>query len=126
MAAVLGVGPITASAIAAAVPVATVFRSGRQFAVWLGLTPRPSSSGGKDTLLGILKQGDGFLRRLLVVGATAVTHLARRGPACHPWLVQLLERKAAKFAAVALVNKMARIVWALLARGGTYTNRIMN
>ena len=118
--AIPGVGPITASAIAAAVPDATVFRSGRQFAAWLGLTPRASSSGGKERLLGISKQGDGYLRRLLVVGATAVTRMARRDPARHPWLAQLLERKAAKIAAVALANKMARIAWALLARGGTY------
>jgi transposase len=74
-----GIGPITASAIAAAVPDATMFRSGRQFAAWLGVTPRPHSSGGKEKLGGISKQGDGYLRRLRVVGATAVMRIARKG-----------------------------------------------
>jgi transposase len=72
------VSPITASTIAAAVPDASLFRSGRQFAAWLGLTPRPHSSGGKERLGGISKQGDGYLRKLLVVGATAVKRMARK------------------------------------------------
>jgi transposase len=75
LATVPGIGPITASAIAATVPDASIFRSGRQFAAWLGLTPRPHSSGGKERLGGITKQGDGYLRRLLVVGATAVIRM---------------------------------------------------
>jgi transposase len=78
LATIPGIGPITASAIAAAVPDASLFRSGRQFAAWLGLTPRPHSSGGRERLGGISKQGDGYLRKLLVVGATAVKRMARK------------------------------------------------
>ncbi len=78
MATIPGIGPITASAIAAAVPDGSLFRSGRQFAAWLGLTPKAHSSGGKDRQVGISKQGDGYLRRLLAVGATAVMRLARQ------------------------------------------------
>lgn len=79
-----GIGAITASAIAAAVPDASLFRSGRQFAVWLGLTPLPHSSGGKEQLGGISKQGDGYLRKLLVVGATVVMRMARKDAARQP------------------------------------------
>jgi len=82
--------------------------------------PRQNSSGGKERLGSISKQGDRYLRRLLVVGATAVIRHARAHPAKHPWLMQLLARRPAKVAAVALANKMARIAWALLARGETY------
>jgi transposase len=80
-----GIGPVTASAISASVPDASLFRSGRQFAAWLGLTPRANSSGGKDRLTGITKQGDGYLRRLLVVGATAVLRYARKGNSGRQW-----------------------------------------
>lgn len=104
-----GIGPITASAIAAAVPDASLFRSGRQFAAWLGLTPRLHSSGGKERLGGISKQGDGYLRKLLVVGATAVTRMARKDASRQPWLARLLERKPVKIATVELANKTARI-----------------
>ena len=93
LATIPGIGPITASAIAAAVPDASLFRSGRQFAAWLGLTPRPHSSGGKERLGGISKQGDGYLRKLLVVGATAVMRMARKDATRQPWIAQLLERK---------------------------------
>jgi transposase len=120
LATIPGIGPITASAIAAAVPDASLFRSGRQFAAWLGLTPRPHSSGGKERLGGITKQGDGYLRRLLVVGATAVMRMARKDASRQPWMAQLLERKPTKIATVALANKTARIAWAVMARKEVY------
>jgi transposase len=120
LATIPGIGPITASAIAAAVPDATLFKSGRQFAAWLGLTPRTHSSGGKERLVGITKQGDGYIRRLLVIGATAVIRLARRDNASKAWAAKLLERKSARLVSVALANKTARIAWALLARNQSY------
>ena len=120
LATIPGIGPITASAISAAVPDASLFRSGRQFAAWLGLTPRPHSSGGKERLGGISKQGDGYLRRLLVVGATAVMRIARKDAARQPWMAQLLERKPVKIATVALANKTARIAWAVMTRKEVY------
>jgi len=121
LATIPGIGPITASAIAAAVPDASLFRSGRQFAAWLGLTPRPQSSGGKERLGGITKQGDGYLRRLLVVGATAVMRIARKNASRQPWMARLLERKPTKIATVALANKTARIAWAVMTRKEVYT-----
>jgi transposase len=120
LATIPGIGPITASAIAASVPDASLFRSGRQFAAWLGLTPKSHSSGGTERQVGISKQGDGYLRRLLVIGATAVLRFARQSNASRAWAARLLERKRPKVAAVALANKTARIAWALLARGTTY------
>ena len=120
LATIPGIGPITASAIAAAVPDATLFKSGRQFAAWLGLTPRTHSSGGKERLVGITKQGDGYIRRLLVIGATAVIRLARQDNASKAWAAKLLERKSARLVSVALANKTARIAWALLARNQFY------
>lgn len=114
LATIPGIGPITASAIAAAVPDASLFRSGRQFAAWLGLTPRANSSGDKERLGGISKQGDGYLRKLLVVGATAVMRMARKDPGRQPWLAQLLERKPVKIATVGFANKTARIAWAVM------------
>ena len=115
-----GVGPITASMISASVPDPALFSSGRQFAAWLGLTPKPRSSGGKERLGGISKQGDGAIRRLLVVGATAVIRMARRDNPSRTWAKQLLERKPARVVSVALANKTARIAWAVLARGEVY------
>lgn len=115
-----GIGPITASAITAAVPDASLFRSGRQFAAWLGLTPKPHSSGGKDKLGRISKQGDSYIRRLLVIGATAVLRRARQDHPARPWVAGLLERKPARLVSVALANKTARIAWAVLARGEVY------
>ena len=109
-----------ATAIAATVPDPKVFRSGRDFAAWIGLVPRQDSTGGKQKLGPISKQGDRYLRRILVVGAYAVLKLARQKPEKYPWLTQLLARKPFKVVAVALANKMARIAWALLAKGGTY------
>lgn len=120
LATIPGIGPITASAIAAAVPDASLFRSGRQFAAWLGLTPRANSSGGKERLGGITKQGDGYLRRLLVVGSTAVMRMTRKNPARQPWMTGLLERKPTKIATVALANKTARIAWAVMTRKEVY------
>jgi transposase len=115
-----GIGMIGATAIAATVTDPTAFKSGREFAAWIGLVPRQNSSGGKERLGSISKQGDRYLRRLLVVGATAVLRHARTHPNKHPWLMQLLARRPAKVVAVALANKMARIAWAVLARGETY------
>jgi len=120
LATIPGIGPVTASAIAASVPDASLFRSGRQFAAWLGLTPRAHSSGGKDHKMGISKQGDSYLRRLLVVGATAVMRYARQNNAARGWATKMLERKRPKVVAVALANKTARIAWALLTRNEVY------
>jgi transposase len=120
LATVPGIGPITASALAVSVPDASLFRSGRQFAAWLGLTPKAYSSGGKERRVGISKQGDGYLRRLLVVGATAVLRHARQKNASRAWATKLLERKKARVVAVALANKTARIAWAVLARRQIY------
>ena len=107
------------SAMAASAPDPTLFKSGRQFAAWLGHTPRANSSGGKERQGGISKMGDSYLRRLLVVGATAVLRMARqRGR--EGWVGNLLERKKPKVAAVALANKTARIAWTLMARQEDY------
>jgi transposase len=115
-----GIGVIGATAIAATVPDPKVFRSGRDFAAWIGIVPREDSTGGKQKLGPISKQGDRYLRRILVVGACAVLRYARHRPEKYPWLTQLLARKPFKVVAVALANKMARTAWALLAKGGTY------
>jgi transposase len=115
-----GIGVIGATAIAATVTDPTTFKSGREFAAWIGLVPRQNSSGGKERLGSISKQGDRCLRRLLIVGATTVVQHARKHPDKHPWLISLLARRPAKVVAVALANKMARIAWAVLARGETY------
>jgi len=120
LATIPGISPITASAKSAAVPDASLFRSGRQFAAWLGLTPRANSSGGKERLGGITKPGDGYLRRQLVVGATAVMRMTRKNAERQPWMAQLLERKPAKIATVALANKTARIAWAVMSRKEVY------
>jgi transposase len=115
-----GIGVIGASAIAATVADATVFRSGRDFAAWIGLVPRQDSTGGKQKLGPISKQGDRYLRRILVVGAHSVLRRAKQNPEKYLWLTQLLARRPFKVVAVALANKMARMAWALLAHGGTY------
>lgn len=121
LATIPGIGPITASAMAASAPDPGLFRSGRQFAAWLGLTPRAHSSGGKERQSGISKMGDGYLRRLLVVGATAVLRMARQRNTGSDWVRGLLDRKKPKAAAVALANKTARIAWALMTRKEIYT-----
>jgi transposase len=115
-----GIGLIGATAIAATVPDPKVFRSGRDLAAWIGLVPREGSTGGKQKLGPISKQGDQYLRRILVVGAHAVLKRARQQPEKYPWLTGLLARKPFRVVAVALAKKMARIAWALLAKGGTY------
>ena len=116
-----GIGPITATALAASVSDASIFKSGRGMAAWIGLVPREISSGGKRRLGRISKQGDQYLRWLLVVGATSIVHHAkRRGTTNNPWLANLIATKPTKVAAVALANKMARIAWVLLRHGGTY------
>jgi transposase len=116
-----GIGPITATAIAALAPPPESFRKGRDFAAWLGLTPRQRSTGGKQKLGAISKMGERTLRRLLIVGASAVVlHASRRGAPQGSWLAQMLARKPRMLVTVALANKTARIVWALLAHGGDY------
>jgi len=115
-----GIGIVGATAIAATVPDPKAFRSGRDFAAWIGIVPRQDSTGGKQKLGPISKQGDRYLRRILVVGAHAVLKRARQQPEKYPWLTQLLARKPFRVVAVALANKMARMAWALLAKGGTY------
>ena len=115
-----GVGPIGALSFATRVD-ASQFRSGRHFAAWLGLVPKQYSTGGKTRLGPISRAGDERLRQLLVLGATAVIRHATPGcPNASPWLLKLLERKPRKLAAVALANKMARIIWAMLAHGEDY------
>jgi len=116
-----GVGFITATAIAATVTDPSHFTSGRQFAAWLGLVPRQNSSGGKERLGSISKMGDRYLRTLLVVGATSVMRYARsKNAAGAQWVNALLARRPARLVSVALANKTARIIWAVLVRGETY------
>jgi len=115
-----GIGPITASALVASIGNAKSFENGRQLAAWLGLVPRQRSSGGKPTLLGISKRGDTYLRTLLIHGARSVIRLAGRKAIADNWLKQLLGRRHANIAAVALANKNARTVWALLAHDRDY------
>jgi transposase len=115
-----GIGIIGASAIAATVSDPMVFRSGRDFAAWIGLVPRQDSTGGKQKLGPISKQGDRYLRRIIIIGAHAVLRRAKENPHKYPWLTQLLARRPFKVVAVALANKMARTAWALLAHGDTY------
>jgi transposase len=120
LAAIPCIGPITATALVATVGNASDFKNGRQLAAWLGLVPRQHSTGGKPTLLGISKRGDGYLRRLLVHGARAVVRFAETKAMADPWLRNLVGRRHSNVAAVALANKNARVVWALLAHGREY------
>lgn len=115
-----GIGPITATALAATVPDVTGFRTSRDLSAWLGLTPKPHSSGGKEKLGRISKMGNRYLRRLLYLGAMGVISARRRGQPGDDWLWRLLQRKTAKQAAIALANRMARTVWALLRNGTGY------
>jgi transposase len=116
-----GIGVIGATALVATVADPSAFKSGRDLAAWIGLVPRQNSSGGKERLGGISKQGDRYLRRLLVAGATSVIQHARRHPEKHSWIAKLLARKPAKVVAVAVANKTARIAWAIMSRGGVYS-----
>jgi transposase len=116
-----GVGIITATALAATVTDPLHFRSGREFSAWLGLTPRQNSSGGKERLGRVSKMGNGYLRSLIVVGATAMIRYAReKGAVSARWINALLEKKPARLVSVAVANKTARIAWALLAKKEDY------
>jgi len=114
-----GIGPIGAVSFALKVTDAKGFRSGRHFAAWLGLTPKQNATGGRARPGAISRQGDETLRRLLVLGATTVIRFAKAGRVS-PWLWQLLARRPRKLAAVALANKMARILWAMMVSGEVY------
>ncbi|KAA5595077.1 IS110 family transposase, partial [Blastochloris sulfoviridis] len=120
LATIPGVGAIIAASIKALVPDPDGFKSARHFAAWLGLTPKSHSSGGKERLSGISKMGNTTLRSLLVLGATSVLRYVRHNENAPRWLVALLARRPFKVVAVALANKMARIIWVLLTKGGTY------
>jgi len=115
-----GVGPLLASALVATIADPKAFKTGRNLAAWIGLVPRQTSSGGKERLGGITKQGDRYLRQMLVVGALAVVRYAQRNGTRRPWLVQLLARRTPKVAAVALANKNARMIWAIMTSGERY------
>jgi transposase len=121
LATIPGIGPIGASALVASVSDPHQFRSGREFAAWLGLTPRQNSSGGKERLGRITKMGDRYLRKLLFVGMMSLVKCAKRAPGTvDPRLLDLLARKPVRVAAVALANKTARVVWAVMTRGERY------
>jgi transposase len=120
LATIPGIGPLAASALVASVGNASSFKNGRSFAAFIGLVPRQSSSGGKERLGRISKRGDHYLRWLLVVGGLAVIRYAQRHGTRRPWLLKLLQRRTTKIAAVAMANKIARIAWVLMARGGAY------
>ena len=116
-----GIGPMTASALVATIGDAKQFKNARQLAAWLGLVPRQHSSGGKPMLLGISKRGDAYLRTLLIHGARSVIRVVeRKAEHAQNWLMQLIGRRHKNIATVALANKNARIVWALLAQGRNY------
>jgi transposase len=116
-----GVGPALATALVASVADAKAFRSGRDFSAWIGLVPKQNSSGGKDKLGSISKQGDRYLRSLFTAGALAVIRYAKiHGTGHRPWLTTLLARRPTKVAAIALANKLARMAWAMMARGERY------
>jgi transposase len=128
LATIPSIGPITASALVATVRDPSAFASGREFSAFIGLTPRQNSSGGKERLGSITKMGDRYLRKLLVVGAcAALVHRKGHNDALRVWADQLMARKPAaykfKLTAVAFANKVARIVFALMTRGGEYVER---
>ena len=116
-----GVGPVIATALMALAPPAATFKCGRDFAAWLGLTPLQHSTGGKPKLGATSKRGERSLRRLLIIGASGVLRwAARNGAPAGSWIARLLARKPPMLVRVALANKMARVLWALMARGGVY------
>lgn len=116
-----GIGPITATAIAAIAPPAETFAKGRDFAAWLGLVPKQASTGGKQKLGAISRMGERTLRRLLIIGASAVVlQASKRGAPAGSWLEGMLARKPRMLVTVALANKMARTVWALLVKQEDY------
>jgi transposase len=119
--AIPGVGPALATALVASVADPKAFRSGRDFSAWIGLVPQQNSSGGKDRLGSISKRGDRYLRSLFTAGALAVIRYAKiHGTTHRPWLTGLLARRPTKVAAIALANKLARMAWAMMARGERY------
>jgi transposase len=119
--AIPGVGPALATALVVSVPDPKAFRSGRDFSAWIGLVPKQNSSGGKDKLGNISKRGDRYLRSLFTTGALAVIRYAKiHGTTHRPWLTALLARRPTKVAAIALANKLARMAWAMMARGEQY------
>jgi transposase len=121
LATIPGIGPITASAVAATIVDAKQFKSGRQFAAWLGLVPQQHSSGGKDRLGGISKRGDGYLRRLFIHGARAIVGWRKRSATKpDPWIDALLSRRHTNVATVAMANKSARVAWAVMNTGVDY------
>jgi transposase len=116
-----GVGPVTATALAALAPPAETFRRGRDFAAWVGLTPLQHSTGGKQKLGATSKMGERTLRRLLILGASGVLRwAARNGAPAGSWIARMVSRKPPMLVRVALANKMARVIWALMAKGGIY------
>jgi transposase len=115
-----GVGPALATALVASVADPKAFRSGRNFSAWIGLVPKQHSSGGKDRLGSISKQGDRYLRSLFTAGALAVIRYAKIHGTKRPWLTALLARRPTKVAAIALANKIARMAWAMMVKGERY------
>jgi transposase len=115
-----GIGPITSSVLAATLPDVSNFKTARDLAAWLGLTPKPHSSGGKERLGKISKMGNRYIRRLLYLGAMATITARRQKPAGDDWLWEMMQRKPVKLVAIALANRMARRVWALLRTGESY------
>jgi transposase len=116
-----GVGPVLATALVASLADPKTFRSGRNFSAWIGLVPKQHSSGGRDRLGSISKQGDRYLRSLFMAGALAVIRHAKiHGTKHRPWLTALLARRPSRVAAIALANKIARMVWAMMAKGKRY------
>lgn len=116
-----GVGPVTAVAVETFAPDMSTFQTGRDFAAWLGLVPRQHSTGGKQHLGRISKMGQRDIRRLLITGAMAVVrHAARKAPVQGSWLARMLSRKPKMLVAVALANKMARGLWAMITKGEDY------
>jgi len=124
--AIPGIGPVTATALIAAIGNGGAFRKGREFAAWMGVVPREHSTGGKQKLLGISKRGNSYLRRLFVQGARAVLQQrTKQSSGLSVWLAQLISRTHRNVAAVALANKLARIAWAVLAKNEQYRPLVM-
>jgi transposase len=120
-----GVGALIAATVRTVVQDAHGFKTGRDFSAWIGLTPRAHSSGGKERLGAISKRGNQQLRTLLIVGATSILKLGKRGVKLPAWLAGLMARKPFKLVAVALANKTARTIWALLVKGGIYRKAVL-